>query len=64
MPIKVIEMKKFKVDYKFPEPKCHICGETFINGWRFQNHIYCSYHCMRVDEKKYLEKINKKLLDK
>lgn len=39
---------------------CPICGKKFtvwdreLYQWKFKENIYCSYTCMRVDEKKHL----------
>lgn len=49
------------------EHKCPICNRMFVvlstknYGWKFNNRCYCSYSCMRVHEKKYLEKVNANL---
>lgn len=44
---------------------CPVCGKRFtiycssdMYGWRFKEDLYCSYTCMRVDEKPYLEDVN------
>lgn len=44
---------------------CPICGKKFtiycdreMYGWQFKEDIYCSYTCMRVDEKEYLDSFN------
>lgn len=49
--------------------KCPICGKyigAFLSpdyGWKLGNKVYCSYTCMRVDEKKAQEALQKKLAD-
>ncbi len=44
---------------------CPVCGKSFaifctsdMYGWRFRDNLYCSYTCMRIDEKPYLELVN------
>lgn len=64
MRLKVLEFKSFKENRNFKSQTCSVCGKKPVNAWRFKGKSYCSYNCMRIDEKKYLEKINAKLLDK
>lgn len=54
-------------DKHIKDRKCPICGKMFFTldikqyQWKFNGKKYCSYTCMRVDEKKYLEEVNKNL---